>query len=301
MHARVALLAVALSIAPACSSATTQIDDAGGADSGLDGGAPADTGVDSGTPPADTGTDTGTPPGDGGTDTGTPPGDSGPPDVGAGLDAGPMCGDAMQPGWCPSGLTCLSCPTGPIMEAFLCTTMCTSDADCTDASRPHCAIDTFSHATSGICTPPSITCRFGVVCASPDTMIATPSGERPIADLVAGDLVYSADHGTLRAVPLEAVYATPVFDHRVVRVELDTGRVLEISPGHPTADGRSFGDLRAGDRLDGALVLSAELVPYTHATTHDILPASDTATYVAGGALIGSTLARSDAPVALTQ
>ena len=37
-------------------------------------------------------------------------------------------------------------------------------------------------------------------------------------------------------------------------------------------------------------VLSAEMVPYTHDRTYDILPASDSGTYVAGGALIGSTL-----------
>jgi hypothetical protein len=216
----------------------------------------------------------------------------------AAVDAGPAC-EGMMFGACPSGVECLSCPTGPIMEAFLCTTHCTTDADCTDSSRPHCSIDTFGHGTEGICTPPSITCRYGVVCASPDTMIATPSGERLIADLVVGDLVYSADEGMLHAVPLSAVFHTPVTDHRVVHVVLETGRVLEISPGHPTADGRSFGDLRAGDRLDGTLVVSAELVPYLHGFTYDILPASDTATYVAGGALIGSTLATPDAPVAL--
>jgi len=90
-----------------------------------------------------------------------------------------------------------------------------------------------------------------------------------------------------------------VSDHRVVRVELESGRILEISPGHPTADGRTFGDLRAGDRLDGARVVSAELVPYMHGFTYDILPASDTGTYVAGGALIGSTLTGAGAPVAL--
>jgi len=38
------------------------------------------------------------------------------------------------------------------------------------------------------------------------------------------------------------------------------------------------------------VVMSAELVPYAHAFTFDILPASETGTYVAGGVLIGSTL-----------
>jgi hypothetical protein len=129
------------------------------------------------------------------------------------------------------------------------------------------------------------------VCASPDTPIATPEGQRPIASLTAGDLVYSAHGGALVAVPLAAVSRTPVSRHRVVRVLTADGAMLEISAGHPTADGRTFADLDVGDRLDGKLIVSRMLVPYEHSHTYDILPASDTGTYVAGGMLIGSTLA----------
>jgi hypothetical protein len=76
-----------------------------------------------------------------------------------------------------------------------------------------------------------------------------------------------------------------------MRVTLRSGSVLEISPGHPTADGRRFGELQAGDLLDDQdPVTDARLVPYTYDRTYDILPASDTGTYFAGGALIGSTL-----------
>ena len=75
-----------------------------------------------------------------------------------------------------------------------------------------------------------------------------------------------------------------------MRVVLSTGASLEVSPGHPTADGRTFGDLRAGDRLDGTLIVDASAIPYRHAFTYDILPDSDSGTYVAGGALIGTTL-----------
>ena len=146
----------------------------------------------------------------------------------------------------------------------------------------------------------TITCTDGVwqwavgmcpVCASPETPIATPDGERPIASLHAGDLVYSVERDAIVAVPLVKVEHTAVARHRVVRVVLEDGRVLEISPGHPTADGRTFGDLLAGSRLDAEhSVLSAELVPYGYAATYDILPASSTGTYYAAGALIGSTL-----------
>lgn len=84
---------------------------------------------------------------------------------------------------------------------------------------------------------------------------------------------------------------TPVHRHHVVRLGLANGAVLAISPRHPTADGRTFGDLRPGDTLDGITVTAVELAAYPHAFTYDILPASDTHTYFAGGALIGTTLA----------
>lgn len=42
--------------------------------------------------------------------------------------------------------------------------------------------------------------------------------------------------------------------------------------------------------LDHSTVISAELTAYTHDFTYDILPASDTGFYVAGGVLIASTL-----------
>jgi hypothetical protein len=146
-----------------------------------------------------------------------------------------------------------------------------------------------------------IRCRDGVwqyeqeacpICAAPDTPIATPQGERPIAQLAPGDLVYSVEGNGIVVVPILRVGSTPVQDHRVIRVELESGSVLEISPGHPTADGRKFADLVAGDRLDRDAVLSAEVATYTYARTYDILPGSSTGTYFAGGALIGSTLVR---------
>jgi len=131
------------------------------------------------------------------------------------------------------------------------------------------------------------------ICASPETPIATPDGERSMASLRVGDLVYSVDRNAIVVVPLLEVEHTSVARHRVVRVVLEDGRVLEISPAHPTADGRTFGDLLAGSKLDTAhAVHSAELVPYTYDATFDILPASSTGTYFAAGALIGSTLFR---------
>lgn len=149
-------------------------------------------------------------------------------------------------------------------------------------------IGCFAPNAGGTCPAGCNSCR----CASPDTPIATPSGERPIASLSAGDLVYSVDHGAIVAVPIREAQRIPAKDHIVMRVELAGGRVLEISPRHPTADGRSFADLAAGGELDGEAVVSARLVPYRYDFTYDILPASDTGTYFAAGARIGSTMDR---------
>jgi hypothetical protein len=136
----------------------------------------------------------------------------------------------------------------------------------------------------------------GPVCASPDTPIATPTGERPIAEIRVGDLVYSVDHGAIRAVPVARIGSTRVAHHKVVEVRLNSGRRLAISPSHPIGDGRSFGDLRRGDVLDGYAIESAELVSYVHDATYDILPASETGMYFAAGAAIASTLADRNVP-----
>jgi hypothetical protein len=133
----------------------------------------------------------------------------------------------------------------------------------------------------------------GGICASPDTPIATPDGDKPIASLHAGDLVYSVDRRVVRAVRLLDATRRAVHDHHVMRITLSNGVRLEISAPHPTADGRSFGQLGVGDSLAGLDVLNVQVVPYSYSFTYDILPDSDTATYFAGGALIGSTLAPS--------
>ncbi len=130
------------------------------------------------------------------------------------------------------------------------------------------------------------------VCANPDTQIATPSGARNISELHVGDLVYSVDHDQVVPVPIVAVKERLARSHVVPQVLLENGQVLQISAAHPTADGRAFGDLRAGDRIGGLRIKDVELVTYEHEFTYDILPASDTGYYFAGGALIGSTLAK---------
>lgn len=199
-------------------------------------------------------------------------------------DAMDMCGRL--------GASCLCCPIGGPMETCICTTQCTTDDDCTEPSRPHCNIDT-RFTERGICTPEEFVCRWGSRCAAPHTPIATPSGDRPISELCVGDLVYSIEDRAVVVVPIRAVQRVPVSNaHTVSRVTLASGAVLEISAGHPTADGRSFGDLHAGDELGGLHVETVvQAAPYAYPFTHDILPDSTSGAYFAAGALIGSTLA----------
>lgn len=130
------------------------------------------------------------------------------------------------------------------------------------------------------------------ICLSRGTLIDTPNGPLAVEQLKVGDLVWTQDAAGGRvAMPLLRVGSTAVpGSHRMVHFVLDDGRELWVSPGHPLADGRPAGQLRTSDLLDGALVVSAELVKYAGGATFDILPDSATGHYWANGILLGSTL-----------
>ena len=130
------------------------------------------------------------------------------------------------------------------------------------------------------------------ICLARGTRVATPSGEIAVEDLRLGDVVWTLDAAGARiAAPLLETGSTPVpTTHRVVKLRLSDGRAVNVSPGHPTADGRKVGDLVAGDIYDGAVVASAELSPYAGGATFDVLPAGATGVYWANGVLLGSTL-----------
>jgi hypothetical protein len=129
------------------------------------------------------------------------------------------------------------------------------------------------------------------ICLARGTRIATPSGDIAVEDLRIGDLVWTLDAtGARIAAPLVEIGSTPVSTHRVVQLLLSDGRAVDVSPGHPTADGRTVGDLVAADLYDGSVVLSAELIAYAGGVTFDVLPAGATGIYWANGVLLGSTL-----------
>ena len=130
------------------------------------------------------------------------------------------------------------------------------------------------------------------ICLARGTRIATPSGEVPVEDISVGMDVWTSDRTGRRMVgSVMAAGSSPVpTTHRVVNLVLDDGRTLDVSPGHPLPDGRRLGDLRPGDVVDGARVVSADLVPYRGGATFDLLSSGRTGTYWANGILLASTL-----------
>ena len=130
------------------------------------------------------------------------------------------------------------------------------------------------------------------ICLAGNTRIDTPAGPVAVKDLQKGMAVWTADSSGTRisAIVLENVSVSVPPGYRIVHLVLDDGRELSASPGHPAADGRKLGTLSAGDTLDGAIIVTAELIPYEGTATYDILPSGDTGFYRANGILIRSTL-----------
>jgi hypothetical protein len=110
-----------------------------------------------------------------------------------------------------------------------------------------------------------------------------------------GMQVWSIDAAGRRVVAtVLRVGRTPVpATHEMVKLVLDDGRVLHASPGHPLADGRRLAAVRPGDLVDGAIVSSDTLEPYTDGWTFDLLPEGPPGTYLADGIPL-----RVDPPVA---
>jgi hypothetical protein len=131
------------------------------------------------------------------------------------------------------------------------------------------------------------------ICLAATALIDTPSGPVRVTQLKLGDSVWTAAaDGTRREASVTALGSVAFpFGHDAIRVDLSDGRSVTASSGHPTADGRTLGMLRAGDHLDGATVIAAAPVRLDDGATYDLLPSGPTGRYWADGVLLGSTLA----------
>lgn len=131
------------------------------------------------------------------------------------------------------------------------------------------------------------------ICLAAGVRIATPNGVVPVHSVRPGMRIWTLDRRGRRAagVVLAIGDMKAPIGHEVVRLTMADGRTVVASPGHPTADGRTVGDLGPGDRYDGSVVTSATLKPYVGATW-DLLPSGATGTYFANGVLLESTLSR---------
>ena len=130
------------------------------------------------------------------------------------------------------------------------------------------------------------------ICLARGTSLDTPLGLRPVETLALGDAIWTvAPNGERLAATVVAFGSMPApARHRVVELALSDGRTVRVSPGHPTADGRTVGALESGGRYDGATIVSAARVPYVDERTYDVLPSGATGMYWANGILLGSTL-----------
>jgi hypothetical protein len=130
------------------------------------------------------------------------------------------------------------------------------------------------------------------ICLARGTLIETPAGGVAVDALRIGDTVWTLDAYGRRIIgTVLALGSTPApANHHVVRLVLADGRSVTASPGHPLADGRRFGDLQAGNAVDGSVVLSADLIRYDGARTFDLVVSGLTGKYLVDGIPLGSTL-----------
>lgn len=130
------------------------------------------------------------------------------------------------------------------------------------------------------------------ICLVKGTLIDTPQGRIPVEQLSKGMIVWTTDDSGNR-IAKEIVETTSTIvpsSFKVIKIELNDGRTITASPGHPTAEGRAIADYQLGNELDGAQIVTMDYITYENSMTYDILPDGPTGFYWANGILLGSTL-----------
>jgi len=132
------------------------------------------------------------------------------------------------------------------------------------------------------------------ICLSQGTFIFTPLGQVPVENLKPGMIIWTVDKTGIRiAVPVLQVSRTAVRkSFAMVRVQLEDGRSITASAGHPTSVGIDLGNYNVADMLDGSKISKIDIVSYNAGFTYDVLPGGDTGFYWANGILLKSTLMR---------
>jgi hypothetical protein len=130
------------------------------------------------------------------------------------------------------------------------------------------------------------------ICLARGTLIDTPTGRIAVQDLRLGDPIWTLDAGGRRVagtVIALGSMAAPA-NHHVIRLTLADGRSVTASPGHPLADGRTFGALKLGDDVDGSPITGLVSVPYSGRETFDLVASGSTGIYFSDGVPLRSTL-----------
>jgi hypothetical protein len=146
--------------------------------------------------------------------------------------------------------------------------------------------------------PPSYFCQLKgyirncPICLAKDTLIDTPRGAVSVQSMEVGTSVWTVNEfGERVQGVVTEVSEVPVPDtHQMVALVLSDGRTVRVSPGHPTVDGRTAGELSAGDLYEGSFVVTSDRVSYGDGATYDILPSGATGFYWANDILLDSTL-----------
>ena len=194
------------------------------------------------------------------------------------------------------------CVAGNFCHKNICTAprgrQCTGASDTSCGADFECVQGCGPPVSRGDDPPPPYFCQLKgyvqncPICLAKDTQIDTPQGAVPVQDLQVGAPVWTATTAGERVLGvIIQVSKTAVFsDHKMVQLVLKDGRTLLVSPGHPTIDGRTVGNLARGDTYDGSQVVSAERVSYAEGYTYDLLSSGETGFYFANSILLDSTL-----------